>query len=75
MFCVVDFLQWFDEDDKNTGVEPMRETAIVPESWLTPQKRRSYWPPQFKKSMLKMPVNSLWPDYEVEIRGIYGIYI
>jgi len=63
---------WYDED-KNTGIEPMRETAIVPENWLTPKKRRSHWPPQFKKSMLKMPVNLSWPNYEVEIRGTYGI--
>ncbi|XP_025163392.1 uncharacterized protein LOC112590592 [Harpegnathos saltator] len=74
MFCVMDFLQWFYEDDKNTGAESMRETAIVPEIWLTPQKGRSYWPPQFKDSMLKMPVNSSWPKYEVEIRGTYDSY-
>lgn len=75
MFCVADFLKWLDKDDKNAGIEPIRETAVVPERWLTPRKSRCYWPLNFKENMLKMPVNLSWPDYEVEVRGTYGIYV
>lgn len=53
----------------------MRETAIIPEDWLTPQKKKSHWPPHFKESMLKLPVDPSWPVYSVEIRSIYGICI
>ena len=43
---------WFDKDDKNADEEPMRETTVIPDDWLTPKKGSCHWPPQFKDSVV-----------------------
>ncbi|XP_046382899.1 uncharacterized protein LOC124153647 [Ischnura elegans] len=65
---------WFDEDDEEKNVEPMRETAVVPERWLLPNKKKCFWPTDFKERMLKLPVDTTWPIYSVEVRGTYDSY-